>query len=228
MSELADAFVTALKLIFTGDPEVLGIAARTLAISCSSTFLAAVIFVPLGSLIYFHNFTGKRFLINVIQTFYSLPTVFVGLLVFITFSRAGPLGGFGILFTPQVMVIGQMVLIAPIVTGLTISALRSVNPEIRDTAVSLGATRFQTIRTILVEARYATSTAVLVGFGRAISEVGLAIMVGANISGFTRTLTTAMSLETSMGNIELSMALGIILIALALIVSILANRLQQR
>lgn len=228
MSEIADAFVTALKLIFTGDPEVLTIASRTLAISSSSTFLAALIFVPLACLIHFHNFTGKRLLINIIQTFYSLPTVFVGLLVFVTFSRTGPLGGFGILFTPQVMVIGQVVLIAPIVTGLTLSALSGVSPEIKDTAISLGATRFQTVRTILTEARYATSTAVLVGFGRAISEVGLAIMVGGNISGFTRTLTTAMSLETSMGNIELSMALGIILILLALIVSIIVNRLQQR
>jgi tungstate transport system permease protein len=228
MSEIADAFVTALKLIFTGDPEVLAITARTLGISCSSTFFAALIFVPLGCLIHFHSFRGKRPLVSVIQAFYSLPTVFVGLLVFITFSRAGPLGGFGILFTPQVMVIGQVALIAPIVTGLTISALSGVSPEIKDTAVSLGATRFQTVRTILVEARYATVTAVLVAFGRAISEVGLAIMVGGNIRGFTRTLTTAMSLETSMGNIELSIALGIILITLALIVSILVNRLQQR
>ena len=228
MSELAEAFVTALKLIFTGDPEVLAITARTLGISCSSTFFAALICIPLGCLIYFNSFRGRRLVINVIQTFYSLPTVFVGLLVFITFSRAGPLGGLGVLFTPQVMVIGQVILIGPIITGLTISALSGVGPEIRDTAVSLGATRFQTVRAVLSEARYATLTAVLVGFGRAISEVGLAIMVGGNIRGFTRTLTTAMSLETQMGNIEFSMALGIILIILALIVSIVVNRLQQR
>ena len=228
MSELTDAFVTALKLIFTGDPEVLAITARTLGISCSSTFLTALIFVPLGCLIYFNDFRGKRLLINIIQTFYSLPTVFVGLLVFIAFSRAGPLGSMGILFTPAVMIIGQVILIAPIITGLTISALSGVGPEIKDTAVSLGATRFQTVRTILTEARYATATAILVGFGRAIAEVGLAIMVGGNIRGFTRTLTTAMSLETSMGNIELSMALGLILITLALIVSFLVNMLQQR
>jgi len=228
MSEIANAFVTALRLIFTGDSEVLAITARTLEISCSSTFFAALIFVPLGCLIHFHSFRGKRLLINIIQAFYSLPTVFVGLLVFITFSRAGPLGGFGILFTPQVMVIGQVVLLSPIVTGLTISALSGVAPEIKDTAVSLGASRFQTVRTILIEARYATLTAVLVGFGRAISEVGLALMVGGNIRGFTRTLTTAMSLETQRGNIELSMALGLILITLALVVSVLVNRLQQR
>ncbi|HEY48678.1 MAG TPA: ABC transporter permease subunit [Dehalococcoidia bacterium] len=228
MSEIGDAFVTALRLIFTGDPEVLAITARTLGISCSSTFFAALIFVPVGCLIHFNNFRGKRLLVSIIQTFYALPTVFVGLLVFITFSRAGPLGGLGILFTPQVMVIGQVVLISPIITGLTISALSGVSTEIKDTAVSLGATRLQTVRTVLLEARYATVTAILVGFGRALSEVGLALMVGGNIRGFTRTLTTAMSLETSMGNLELSIALGLILITLALIVSVLVNRLQQR
>ncbi|MFC1963530.1 ABC transporter permease [Chloroflexota bacterium] len=228
MSEIAEAFVTALKLIFTGDPDVLAITARTLAISVSSTLFATLIFVPLACLIYFHNFRGKRLLISIVQTFYSLPTVFVGLLVFITFSRAGPLGGFGILFTPMVMVIGQVVLIAPIVIGLTISALSGVGTEIKDTAISLGASRFQAIQMIIKEARYAVLTAIMVAFGRAISEVGLAIMVGGNIRGFTRTLTTAMSLETQMGNIEFSIALGLILIALALIVSIFVNRLQQR
>ena len=228
MSEIADAFVTALKLIFTGDAEVLSITARTMAISGSSTLIGALIFIPLGSLIYFHDFRGKRILVNLIQTLFTLPTVFVGLLVFITFSRAGPLGALGILFTPTAMIIGQAILIAPIITGLTISALSGVSPEIRETAVSLGATRFQTIGMILREARYAVVAALLLGFGRAFSEVGCAIMVGGNIRGFTRVLTTAMALEASEGNIELAMALGIILLALALIVSVLASRLQQR
>jgi len=228
MAELGSAFVTALKLIFSGDAEVFAILGRTLAISCSSTLIAALLFIPLGSLIHFHTFRGKRILINIIQTFYSLPTVFVGLLVFIAFSRAGPLGQLGFLFTPKAMVMGQVVLISPIMSGLTISALSGVRQEVRDTAVSLGATGFQTMLTILREARYACATTVLVGFGRAVSEVGCAIMVGGNIRGATRVLTTAMSLETSMGNIELSLALGIILISLALTVSIVVNRLQQR
>ncbi|MBM3156998.1 MAG: ABC transporter permease subunit [Chloroflexi bacterium] len=224
MHEIADAFVIAIKMIFTGDPEVYAITARTLEISISSTLIGALLFIPLGCLIYFNNFWGKRTLISIIQTCYSLPTVFVGLLVFLAFSRAGPLGFFGIMFTPQVMVIGQVVLIAPIITGLTISALSGVSPAIRETAVSLGATRFQAVWLVLKEARYAVLTAILVGFGRAISEVGLAIMVGGNIRGFTRVLTTAMALETQMGNIELSMALGIILIVLALIITVLANK----
>jgi len=208
--------------------EILEITGTTLAISCSSTAIAALLFVPIGCLIYFHEFRGKSLLINVIQTFYSLPTVFVGLLVFMAFSREGPLGFFGILFTPQVMVVGQVVLIAPIITGLTISALSGVGREIRDTAISLGANRFQAVRAVLMEARYATLTAVLVGFGRAISEVGLAIMVGGNIAGYTRTLATAIALETTEGAIGRPIALGLILIALALIVTFSANRIQHR
>jgi tungstate transport system permease protein len=228
MSDLVDSFVLALKLIFTGDREVLAITARTLAISCSSTFVAALISVPVGCLIHFNSFRGKRTLISVLQTFYALPTVFVGLLVFIMFSRAGPLGFLELLFTPQVMVIGQVVLVSPLVTGLTVSALSGVAPEVKDTAVSMGATRLQMVRTMLLEARYATLTAIMVGFGRAISEVGLAIMVGGNISGYTRTVTTAMALETQMGNIAFSMALGIILLFIALIVIVVPSRLQQR
>jgi tungstate transport system permease protein len=224
MHAIVDAFVLALKLIFTGDAEVYSITARTLAISGSSTVIGALLFVPLGCLIYFNNFWGKRALISIIQTCYSVPTVFVGLLVYLVFSRAGPLGVFGILFTPQVMVIGQVVLISAIVTGLTISGLSGVSPAIRETATSLGASRLQSVWVVVKEARFAVLTAVLVGFGRAISEVGLALMVGGNIRGYTRVLTTAISLETGKGEIALSLALGFILVTLALIVTVLSNR----
>jgi tungstate transport system permease protein len=224
MHAILDAFVIAVQKIFTGDPDVYAITARTLEISISSTLIGALLFVPLGCLIYFNNFRGKKVLISIIQTCYSLPTVFVGLLVFLTFSNAGPLGIFDIMFTPQVMVIGQTVLIGPIVTGLTISALSGVSPAIRETAISLGASRFQSVWAVLKEARFAVLTAIMVGFGRAISEVGLALMVGGNIRGYTRVLTTAISLETSKGDWALSLALGFILVALALIVTVLANR----
>jgi tungstate transport system permease protein len=224
MHAIVDAFVLAVKLIFTGDAEVYSITARTLAISGSSTIIGALLFVPLGCLIYFNNFWGKRALIGIIQTCYSIPTVFVGLLVYLVFSRAGPLGVFGILFTPQVMVIGQVVLISAIVTGLTISGLSGVSPAIRETATSLGASRLQSVWVVVKEARFAVLTAVLVGFGRAISEVGLALMVGGNIRGYTRVLTTAISLETGKGEIALSLALGFILVTLALIVTVLSNR----
>jgi tungstate transport system permease protein len=228
MSSIVDAFALAVKMIFTGDPEVLSITARTLEISCSSTFFGALIFVPLGCLIHFNEFRGKRLLVNIIQTFYSLPTVFVGIVVYLVVRNVGPLGSLDLLFTPAAIVIGEVVLIGPIVTGLTISALRGVGPEIRDTAVSLGATRFQTVRAMLIESKFATLTAVLVGFGRAISEVGLALIVGGNIARYTRTLATGTSLYANQGEVERALALGIILIALALIVSILVNRLQQR
>lgn len=227
MDLVVDSFLTALQLIFTGDREVFSITGRTLLISGTSTTIAAVIFVPVGSLIYFHSFPGKGALVSVIQTLFSTPTVFVGLLVFLTFSKNGPLGGHDILFSPKAIIIGHVVLISPIIAGLTIAALRGVAPEIRETATSLGASRFQTISTIIKEARYGVSTAVLVGFGRAVSEIGLAIMVGGNIRGYTRTLTTAMSLETSIGNFELALALGMILVSLALLVNILVGQLQR-
>lgn len=228
MSEIWQGFIRAIQLIVSLDPEVLDIAGRSLTISVASCLFASIICIPLGSLIHFHSFPGKRVLINVIQTLFSIPTVLVGLFVFLLFSRAGPLGGAGLLFTPTVMVIGQTVLITPILLGLTISALSGVDKAIVDTALSLGASGFQAALVALKEARFAVLAVVIVGFGRAISEVGVAMMVGGNIRGFTRVFTTAIALETSKGDIELSIALGIILLAIALIINIALNRLQQR
>ncbi len=228
MTELWDGLVTALKLIISFDPEVMAIAGRSLAISATSSTLAALICLPLATVIHFNKFRGKRTLINIIQTMFSLPTVAVGLFVFVLFSSAGPIGGLDILFTPAVMVIGQVILISPIMLGLTISALSGVDKTIADTAVSLGASRFQMAAVTIREARFAVLAALIMGFGRAISEVGLSLMVGGNIQGFTRTITTAISLETSKGDLELALALGIILIVIALIINIVLNRIQQR
>ena len=228
MIELWHGLVKAVELIVTLDPEVIEIAGRLLRISVTSAILASLICVPLGNLIHFHQFRGKRALISLIQTFFSIPTVAVGLFVFVMFSRAGPLGGLGLMFTPTVMVLGQMVLITPILLGLTISALSGVDRNIVDTARSLGASGFQTAIVVLREARFAVMAAIIMGFGRAISEVGLSMMVGGNIRGFTRTITTAISLETSKGNLELSLALGIILLFLALLINIIFNQLQHR
>jgi tungstate transport system permease protein len=228
LTEIWQGFIKAIELIASLDPEVMEIAGRSLIISVTSALLASLICIPIASLIHFHHFPGKRILINVIQTFFSLPTVCVGLFVFVLFSRAGPIGGVNIMFTPTIMVIGQMILVTPILLGLTISALSGVDKAIRDTALSLGASDFQAIVVILKEARYAVVAAVIMGFGRAISEMGLALMVGGNIRGFTRVLTTAISLETSKGELELSIALGIILIFIALIVNVALNRIQQR
>ncbi len=228
MGELWDGLVTALKLIVSFDPEVMGIAGRSLAISATSSSLAALICLPLAAVIHFNKFPGKRTLINIVQTLFSLPTVAVGLFVFVLFSHAGPLGGLDIMFTPTVMVIGQVVLISPIMLGLTISALSGVDKSIVDTAVSLGANGLQTAVITLREARFAVLAGLIMGFGRAISEVGLSLMVGGNIRGFTRTITTAISLETSKGELELALALGIILIFIALIINVTLNRIQQK
>ena len=228
MEEIWDAIVEAVRLIVSLDPEVMEIAGRSLAISAASCSIAAMISLPLGSLIHFRRFLGKRLLISLIQTLFSMPTVAVGLIVFVLFSRAGPLGEAGLLFTPWVMVIGQVVLITPLMLGLIISALRGVDKAVSETAISLGANRFQASIVTIREAKYAIMTAVVMGFGRAISEVGLSLMVGGNIKGFTRTITTAISLETSKGDIELAMALGIILIVIALVINLALNRLQQK
>ena len=228
MAELWNGLTKAVELIVTLDPEVLEMAGRSLRISVTSALLASIICLPLASLIHFNNFPGKRVLVNLIQTFYSIPTVAVGLFVFVLFSRSGPLGGLGLLFTPTVMILGQMILITPILLGLTISALSGVDKAIIDTARSLGASGFQTTVLVLKETRFAVVAAIIMGFGRAISEVGIALMVGGNIRGFTRVITTAISLETSKGDLELSIALGIILIFIALVVNIVLNRIQQR
>ncbi|MBI4302850.1 MAG: ABC transporter permease [Chloroflexi bacterium] len=228
MTEIWQGLVKAVELIIALDPDVIEITARSLMISVTACLLAAIICLPLGGLIHFKQFFGKRLLINLVQTFYSIPTVAVGLFVFILFSHAGPLGGLNLLFTPTVMVIGQTILVAPLLLGLTISALSGVDKAIIDTASSLGASGLQISMLILKEARFAVIAAIIMGFGRAISEVGLALMVGGNIKGFTRVITTAISLETSKGDIELSIALGIILIIIALIINLALNRLQQR
>lgn len=228
MAELWNGLTKAIELIISLDPEVLEIAGRSLTIALASTLLASTICLPLASLIHFNSFPGKRALVSVIQTFYSIPTVVVGLFVFVLFSRAGPLGGLGLLFTPAVIVVGQVLLISPILLGLAISALKSVDRTILDTARSLGASGFQTTVLVLKETRFAIMSAVIMGFGRAISEVGISLMVGGNIKGVTRVITTAISLESSKGELELALALGMILIFIALVVNILFNRLQQR
>jgi len=233
MYEIIEGFLEAARLIVTLDPDVIAISVRSIIISLTATVVASLVAVPLGAAIYFGTFPGRKSLINLIQTLYSLPTVVVGLLIFLLISRVGPFGFMRLLFTPTAMVIAQTILVLPIMTGLTISALSGVDPVIRDTLRSLGATRLQFLANIMREAKFALLATVAIGFGRAISEVGAAILVGGNImaSSFassTRVLTTAISLETSMGNISESIALGIILLAIALAVNLVITTIQHR
>ncbi|MGL4669325.1 MAG: ABC transporter permease [Methanobacteriaceae archaeon] len=228
MNEIVAGFLQAVELIMTLDPEVIAITLLTLQISILSTFFALLIGIPIGVGIHFKEFRGKKTLVTIVQTLYSIPTVLVGLLVFLLISNSGPLGSFNLLFTPQGMIMGQVILILPIAIGLTISALQGVKKDIKDLAISLGTNRYQLVITVIKEAKYALFTAIILGFGRAISEVGVAMMIGGNIRGFTRVITTTMSLETSKGNISISIALGIILLVIALVVNILLNYFQEK
>ncbi len=228
MSEIIEGIYQAINLILTLNPEMLEITLRTIYISLSSTLFATIIGVPLGGLINFKTFKGKRGLVNIIQTLYSVPTVLVGLFVFLLISRAGILGELNLLFTPTGMILCQTILIMPILVGFTINALSGVEKNIEDLAMSLGANQFQTIYTIMKEAKYALMGAVILGFGRAISEVGVALLIGGNIRGFTRVITTTISLETSRGNIALSVALGIILMLIALVINLILNIIQEK
>jgi tungstate transport system permease protein len=223
LDDITQGIIQAVNLIVTLNPDVMEIAALSLFISLSATVIAALLSIPLGGFIHFHEFFGKRAVIVVIQTLYSVPTVVVGLLIYLLISKSGPLGFLSLLFTPEGMILGQTVLIMPIMTGLVISALGGVDRSISDTLVSLGATGFQKTIEIVKEARYAILSAVVLGFGRAIAEVGVAMMIGGNIRGFTRVLTTAITLETGMGAFGLSIALGIILLFIALIVVVILN-----
>ncbi len=228
MSHLLEAVRIALGMILSGDGTVYSIAMRTMLIAMSATAISSILFIPLGAIIHFSGFRGKRLAISIVQTLYSVPTVLVGMLVFLFISRAGPLGGVGMLFTPAAIVLGEVILIAPIITGLTISALKSGGRELRDTAMSLGAGRGRMVVKVLSESRQAILTAILMAFGRAVSEVGVAIMVGGNIAGYTRTLTTAIVLGVGKGETAYSIALGIILLFLAMLVSVTVNIMQHR
>ncbi|WP_440955533.1 ABC transporter permease [Methanosarcina sp. Mfa9] len=228
MNEIIQAILQAIELIVELDPELIRITKLSLYISLTATLIASLISIPIGGMIYYYEFRGKRTLINLIQTLYSIPTVIIGLFLFLLISQQGPFGFLNLLFTPTGMIIGQTLLILPILIGFTITALVGVSIQIRELAISLGASTYQTIITIIKEARYAIMSAIILGFGRAISEVGVAILIGGNIRGFTRNFTTAISLETSRGNLVLSIALGFILLSLALIINLLMNYLQGK
>ena len=223
LSTITSGIFQAIHLIVTLNPDVMQIAALSLYVSLIATILAACMSIPLGAFIHFHDFAGKRVLIVLIQTLYSVPTVVVGLVIYLLISRSGPLGFFGLLWTPEGMILGQTVLIVPITTGLVISALGSIDKNISDTLVSLGATGFQKVVQIIKEARYAILSTVVLAFGRAISEVGVAMMIGGNILGQTRVLTTTIALQTGLGDFGFSIALGIILLVISLIVVVIMN-----
>jgi len=227
-SPIVEGFIEAINLIITLNPQVVEITIRSLYISLTATFFAALIALPAGALIYFYEFRGKHAVVSTLQTLYALPTVIVGLLMFLLLSNIGPFGFLRLLYTPGGMIVTQTVLIIPLLMGLTVSALSGIDRDKRYTITALGASRFQTVTTIIMEARFAVMSGVLLGFGRAIAEVGTVMIVGGNIRGATRVLTTAIALNTSMANYSMSIALGIILLGVALGVNIALSLVQRR
>ncbi len=228
MDFFSQALRDAIGLIFSFDRPLIEILLLSLRVSSISVLLGTLIGVPLGALVGLRRFFGRGLLINLFNTFMGFPPVVAGLIVYLLLSRTSPLGVWGLLFTPTAMIIAQTLLVTPIIAALTHAAVISVDPLIRDAAVSLGAGGRDVFLTVLQEARYAIFAAVIAGFGRAIGEVGAVMIVGGNIAGSTRTMTTAIVLETSKGNFELALALGILLLIFAFLVNMGLHFLQGK
>ncbi|WP_270934435.1 ABC transporter permease [Falsiroseomonas oryzae] len=227
MHELGTAFGLALGLIAAGDAALARIVGLSLRVSLQAVVIAALVGLPLGALLAVARFPGRRALIVALNALMGLPPVVAGLLIYLLLSRSGPLGGFGLLFTPTAMVIAQAVLVAPILAALTRQALEALWDEYAEQLRSFGAGAGRAVPTLLWDGRFALLTVLLAGFGRASAEVGAVMVVGGNIEGFTRVMTTAIALETSKGDLPLALALGMVLMAVVLAVNALAQLLRD-
>ena len=228
MDFFTESLRTALGLIAARDPDVVNAVTVSIVVSLWSTLLAALVGIPAGVTLGVAEFPGKRGVVTLLNTLMALPTVVVGLFVYSLISRQGPLGQFGLLFTPGAMVIGQTILAVPIMANFTLSTVKGADPRIVPTALTLGAGPLGSIRRLVVELRFGIVAAVIAGFGRVVAEVGVAMMLGGNIRGYTRTMTTAIAMETGKGEFALGLALGIILMTVALVANLFLNLLQQR
>lgn len=228
MGYLTDSLLKAVELIFSFDSEVRMTVWTSLYTSSTAIIIAALLGVPVGLSLGLSRFRGRQLLLTLLNTLMALPTVVVGLLLFGLLSRQGPLGPLGLLFTPWAMIAGQTVLATPIVANLVLAAVSGADARIIDTALTLGASRLQAAVQLLREIRFGVMAAVIAGFGRVVAEVGVAMMLGGNIRGTTRTMTTAIALETSKGEFAFGLALGIVLMLVALVVNLGLNLLQQR
>ncbi|WP_027340679.1 ABC transporter permease [Halonatronum saccharophilum] len=217
----------AIGLILTLDQEVIGIALLSINLSLVAILLASLIGIPLGFLVGYYKFKGRRFIITLLNTLLSLPPVVIGILVFSFISKQGPLGEFGLLFTPQGIIIGQTILALPIITALTVNTVKESEHQIVITALSLGASSGQALLTLLKEVKFGILGAVITGYGRVIGEVGVSMMIGGNIRNFTRTLTTAIALETGKGEFSFGIALGIILMLISFIINLILHSFQE-
>jgi len=228
MDLLFDSVHSALLLLLSFDKELFEIVKVSLNVSFFATLIASAMGIPGGFLIAYSTFTGKRFVLTCLNTLLALPTVVIGLVVYSFISRRGILGPLDLLYTQKAIIIGQVILIVPVVMTLTIAAISRIDSRYRMTALTLGADRLQMAVVILKEARYGIFAAVIAAFGRVIAEVGISMMLGGNAKGFTRTMTTAMALEYDKGEFVLAVALGITLMTIAFAINMLFHFLQGR
>ena len=228
MDLLFDSTVSAVLLVLALDAELLKIVTVSLKVSSGSTLIAGVVGVPLGLLIAVESFPAKRMVITCLNTLLAIPTVVIGLVVYAFIARRGLFGSLDLLYTQKAIVIGQTLLILPIITSFTITAINRIDRRYRKTAMTLGANRLQTALVIFKEARFGLVAAIIAAFGRVISEVGISMMLGGNARGFTRTMTTAMALEYDKGEFVLAVALGMVLLALSFGINMLFHLFQGR
>jgi tungstate transport system permease protein len=228
MDIIIEGIKQAFILLFTLDPEVIGITWLSLKVSGIATFISLLIGVSVGTLVALTQFPGRRIVVSLINMGMGLPPVVVGLFVTIFLWRNGPLGFMEILYTPTAIIIAQVIIATPIVMGISLAAIQQLPTNLRLQILALGATRLQMVWILVKEARLPLLAAIMAGFGGVISEVGASIMVGGNIKGYTRVLTTATVMETSKGNFDIAMALSIILLLLAFFINAVLTHVQQR
>ncbi len=228
MELIIEGIKKAFWLLITFDPEVMRITLLSLGVSGTATFISLLIGISVGTAVALSRFPGKKFAVSLINTGMGFPPVVVGLFVTIFLWRNGPLGFLGILYTPTAMILAQTVIATPIVMGITLAAIQQLPQKLRLQILALGATRFQMVWILIKEAKLPLLAGVMAGFGGVISEVGASIMVGGNIKGYSRVLTTATVMETSRGNFEIAIALGIILLLLAYSINLVLTQIQQR
>jgi len=228
MDIILEGIKKAFWLLVSFDPEVLGITLLSIKVSGSATLISLVIGITVGASVALTRFPGRRIVVSLINTGMALPPVVVGLFVTISLWRNGPLGFMGILYTPLAMIIAQAVIATPIVTGITLAAVQQLPAKLRLQILALGATRLQMLWILIKEAKLSLLAAVMAGFGGVISEVGASIMVGGNIKGYSRVLTTATVMETGRGNFDVAIALSVILLLLAYLINLALTQIQQR
>jgi len=228
VEEFTEGFGEAIRLIASGDPEILGITFKSIYISGTATVLSILWCVPVGVALGLSDFVGKRFIKGLFNALLGIPTVALGLILYLMFSSSGPLGSLNLFLNPIGVSIGQAILITPITISFIASAVEAVNPDVKDLAKTLGASEIEASFVVLKESTSGVVLAVVAGFNRAIAELGVVLMIGQNLRGRTRVLTTTIALETTRGNVALSIALALILLSIVLSISLLTNLIQRR